>query len=93
MKRLAFPALLSLVFLCGCVGTPIQVTRGFVRIHDAVASEYRTYVQNDFSMPPADQERRLRTVEEWDKLTEAVRPTLALPYLGVPEQLQAEAGR
>lgn len=70
MRKLIAP--LFLLFLSGCYGTPIAVTRGFVRAHDAIAPAHRKYVTNDLSLSPEQRARKLEVLDNWSRLCDEV---------------------
>lgn len=61
---------LLFLFAGGCVLPPTEAER---KTYEAVAPEYRAYVENDAAMPEDAKQRRFDLIESWRIRVEAKR--------------------
>lgn len=57
--------LLLLVLLTGCAGLDQKYVAADKLTHEAIAPEYRRYVERDAGLDAAQKKRRLKTLEAW----------------------------
>ena len=68
MKKLT--AVLALLALTSCAGVPEAHIAADRAIHDAIAPEYRAYVEADERLPRSLKDIKLRTLTRWRQMIE-----------------------
>lgn len=79
MKHFLTPtATLALLVLSGCSGLNDAYLRADRATFDAVAPEYRSYVERDAQLDANERQRRLDTLTTWELRLQAAEEDLAL---------------
>ena len=68
MRKLT--AILALLALASCAGVPEAHIAADRAIHDAIAPEYREYVEADERLPRSLKDMKLRTLRRWREMIE-----------------------
>lgn len=74
MKKIIVPVLVFL--LSGCQSVPKIYLRADRNTFNAVAPEYKEYIQNDTTLSEAQKELRFNTIETWDRRIESAEQNL-----------------
>jgi hypothetical protein len=69
-RRLLYVA--GLICLAGCVGPDPVQTRADRATFDAIAPEYRAYVEDDATLTEEQKARRFTTIETWENRIRAM---------------------
>lgn len=68
MKKIS--AIVALLALTSCAGVPKAHVEADRAIFDAVAPEYRQYVESDERLPQSLKDVKLRTIRRWREMVE-----------------------
>jgi predicted lipoprotein len=63
-------AIVALLALTSCAGVPEAHIAADRAIHDAIAPEYREYVEADERLPRSLKDIKLRTLKRWSQMIE-----------------------